>query len=188
MRPLLLLLTISLFTTIAGAATLFPGVTMQINFTTSSPSCPSGTCDALIINPDEQGAFNVNGSVFSLFNGTTLLGTSDDPCCFAIFRSSTSLSTQGTVVDFTSIDNGTIDGIIDFQITSGMVTWPGDPTPLINVAHATSSNGYADGTGLTVTSVQILAPEPQSIFMVVPGFALLLLFGKRRGIVRPFRA
>jgi hypothetical protein len=175
MRPPLLLLTVLFFATLATATALFPGETVQITFATSSPSCPSGPCDALLVSANEQGSFFANGAIFQLFNGMALLGTVDDTpfCCSAIFRSSTSLSTQGTVVDFTAIDSGAITGVIDYQITSGELTWTGDPTPLIMLAHASGPGSYLGGTGFTLTSVQVLVPEPKTVYTAFLGIGLL---------------
>jgi len=159
---------------IAGATTLFPSDTLTITFTTSSPSCPSGPCDALLVNVTAFGSFGVTGITEQVFDGTTLLGTFVDPvfCCAAEFHSATSLSTQGPVVDFTAINNGTINGLITFQIGSGFLTWPDNPTAEIFLAHAVGGGTYLSGTGLTITSIG--TPEPSTAQTILLGMALVL--------------
>ncbi len=166
----------------ARAATLYPTDTLQITFTTSAPSCPSGPCDALLVHVTEDGAFFNTAGISSLFNGTSLLGTDSELsfCCNFTFRSASSLSAQGAIVDFTSIDNGSINGVIDINILDGYLTWLGDPTADVTLARATGLGDYSGGTGVTITSVSILTPEPNAASLAVTGLSALILIAALR--------
>jgi hypothetical protein len=168
---------------VEAGTVLNPGEILQVTFTTNSVSC-SGVCDSLIINANESGAFSLAGFTAQLFNATTLLGTDTDPafCCAGYYHSSTSLSLQGPVVDFTAIDNGTINGVVDFSIPTGSMTWLGAPTFSILLAHASGPVAYIGGSGLTITSEQILAPEPgtMSMMLLAASLALGVYFRRRQ--------
>lgn len=108
----------------AFGSTLYAGDILEIQFSTSSPVCPYGACDGLILYPQEQGAYFATDVTANLYDGTSLLGTYFSPsCCVPTFRSSNSLFQVGSAtVDFAAIDSGTIYGIIDMSIANGYLT------------------------------------------------------------------
>jgi hypothetical protein len=169
----------------ASAGTLYTTDTLRITFTTSSPSCPSGPCDSLAIFPSGTlSGFFTTGITTNLFDGTNLLGTDSNLsfCCTSSFRSASSLSTQGPVVDFTAINNGLINGVIDIRIlgpSNSFLSWPGNPVATVILSHAAGPGNYLAGTGLTITSVSINTPEPSSGATVLLSTGLIFLYRKR---------
>lgn len=159
----------------AHASTLNTGDILEIRFTVTAPSCTGGPCDALLLLPFEGGSYFATDVTANLFNGATLLGTySSATCCAPSFRSSSSLFTgDAATVDFTSIDAGTINGILDMSIANGYLTWPGAPTPELVLLHG---GGIEEGSGLHINSVSILsAPEPSTGVTILGGVAVLIL-------------
>jgi hypothetical protein len=170
---------------VAKAGLLLPGEVAIYSFTTNPVIFPcSGGCDTLLLSNLASAA---SPSVFTarLFNGATLLGTNIGLCCVFGFVSATSLFTFGppTVVDFTSILNGSIAGHIDVTIDTGSVDLVQSGISLF-LAHAINSSGTignsqpsATLTGMTIISA---SPEPSSLALGVLGSAFLLLLTNRR--------
>lgn len=165
----------------AAGATLNAGDILQISFIVVAPVCPGGSCDVLLLFPNETGAFFDTGATASLFDGNTLLGTYfNSSCCAPSFRSSSSLFQAGSAtVDFTAINSGTINGIIDMSIATGSLTWPSTPTPTLTIGRGTGPGSATGGTGVQITSVAII-PEPSTVATLLGG---LLLLASRRYLV-----
>ena len=170
----------SAFTPMAVGATLNPGDVLEVHFQTSNPSCPFGPCDALIFYPQEYGAFFDADVTAKLFDGSRLLGTYYGvSCCVPTFHSPSSLFQEGAPIDFTSIDSGTINGVIDMSIATGYLTWPSPLRPPY-FPNVVLGNGVAagvvyGGTGLQVTGIDFLsAPEPALIFPLLGCLGFLL--------------
>jgi len=62
------------------------------------------------------------------------------------------------------------------MVIGGYLTWPGDPTADIILAHATGPCNYLGGAGLTITSVTILTPEPSTAGLATTGLFVLMVF------------
>jgi hypothetical protein len=166
----------------AIGSTLTAGEVLVIDFSTSLPVCPSGPCNVLQLIPNEAGSFGATDVTVSLFDGPSLLGAYTNPvCCGGVFQTASSLFQGGTTVDFTSIDSGTIDGIMEMTIGTGFLTWPSSPTPILFIGWGQSPGGILVGTGLTINSVTILTPEPSTGFSLALG-GLILLLGFRNSI------
>lgn len=164
------------------------GEVLEIHFSTSAPVCPFGECDTLVVYPNEQGAFFATDMTANLYDGATLLGTYFNPsCCLPLFQSSSSVFTEGTTVDFTGMDSGTIDGILDISIATGSLTWPSAPTPQLLLGHATGTGLVWGGTGLQITSVTILpVPEPSTLATLLGMLVLLVFRSFHRGLPTQF--
>ena len=167
----------------AVGSTLNAGDVLQVHFTTLNPACPSGPCDTLIFYPLESGSYFATGATAELFDGTSLLGTYyAATCCVPVFRSPSSQFLDAATIDFTGIDAGTINGVIDLSIATGYLTWPSPPTvPQIDleIGHATGPGGVLLGTGLQVTDIEILpTPEPSAMVSLLAGLGFL--FARRR--------
>jgi hypothetical protein len=169
----------------AAAETLKAGDVLEIKFTTKSPTCPSGPCDTLLVQWNEAGAFLATKETDVLYNGNVLLGTYfSQICCAGLFKSPTSIvGTNGAVVDFTAIDDGSINGILDLTIGTGFLTWPKRPTPSLFLGRATRQGVISGGTGIKITSVNIV-PEPATMGLFIGGIGLLAVLRRKNG---PFR-
>ena len=104
---------------------------LRISFTTN-PGFGGTVPDTFVLffSPGGISATGVTGYGAELFNGNTLLGTyhrSAAPSGFLapLFKSSVSPVTalSPTLVDFTTILNGTINGRLDFHLDSGSATF-----------------------------------------------------------------
>jgi hypothetical protein len=175
----------------ASAAILTSNDILRVRFTTSPGSSPVpdtmdlhlGIVQVLQAHTSRTGA---------LFDGNTLLGsgtsTSFGGHVGALslqparsWRSPTSLYTfeNPAVADFTTIQNGTIDGRIDFTIQTGAMD--------INLANVRVSMGRATGPSSqllsnpqpVLTSVEII-PIPEPAMGVVALAALPALLRRRR--------
>src|SRR5258708_8342527 len=109
----------------ASGSTLVAGDFLQISFSTISPVCPGGPCDALFLQPNEDVSFLATNVTSNLYVNNTLLGTyTNASCCIPIFRSPSSLLQAGSAtVDFTAINAGTLNGVINMSIGTGFLTW-----------------------------------------------------------------
>jgi hypothetical protein len=157
-----------------GAAILIPGDVLEVRFSVTNPICPGGPCDVFLTFPSAEGAFNVVPNGGALFDGSTLLGFHSgtyDPN----FRAASSLFTtlNSATVDFSSINDGSIQGLITFSIASGYMTWNGEPGMFLTLGHASGSGFVSGGTGLTITSSTIVAPEPASALLCAVSIGLL---------------
>src|SRR5579871_4780348 len=112
----------------AKATNLFPGTEVIFNFTVDATHhCEDAQsnvqpCDTLEFFPF-QGSPQIGSPTFvaQLFDGTTLLGTYTGSPFVSIFKSPTSALTfaNPTVADFTTILNGTINGVLKYELLTG---------------------------------------------------------------------
>jgi hypothetical protein len=78
------------------------------------------------------------------------------------------------MIDFSSILNDTIDGIIDTTVNTPITV--NDSTNFEVVLYSCSCNGCdSPGAGTTIESVAIVTPEPSGICLLAAGLALLLI-------------
>ena len=151
---------------------------------------------------------SVGNITTSLYNGNTLLGTytfTANPFNneafedVALFKSSTSLLTvdSPTVVDTTSLQNGTIDGHLVVTISSGSLSnlefgsYPTDGTELnLTIGSANSANNwngyggwlYSSYSASVIDAPAAATPEPSSLMLLGTG-----IFGAA-GMIRRRRA
>jgi hypothetical protein len=166
----------------AIGSTLAAGQILEIRFSTTAPVCP-GACDVLVLYPNETGSFFASTGTANLFDSNTHLGTYFTTfCCVPIFRSPSSLFQAGSAtVDFTAINSGSINGILDMTIGTGFFTWPSAPTPTLLIGHGEGPGGVLGGTGIQVNSVTILSsiPEPSTFATLLVGLAFLVFWQSR---------
>jgi len=164
--------------------TLNVGDILQIRFSTTAPVCPNGACDVLEVVLTAYGSYNVSNLTVNLFDGSSLLGAYFNASGgFSAFQSSTSMFGAGSVVDFTAIDSGTINGIIDMSIASGYWIWPSGPTLNLFIGHSSAPYTVNGGTGIQVNSVTILPasiPEPSYMGLLIGGVVFLGLWHRLR--------
>ncbi len=148
--------------------TINPGDVLQIRFKTlQSPDCagPVSQCDTLIFNIDFSSTAAAPTTA-TLYNSATLLGTfqTTNECllagtCAALvpsFVAAGSVYDLGSpVIDFTSILNGTIDGVLNLTVTAATKVNLDPNKSAIIVArapqHGTTATGYfVRPTSLTV--------------------------------------
>ena len=175
----------------AHAATILEGEIVQFSFTLSGPpTCPDGTCDTLIMTPFGASSIFQGSPIMhvELFNGNTLLGTFTGVPVVAAFDSSTSLYTFDSppTIDFSSILNGAIQGIVLYQLTGGSITNTTlDPASAgFGLGHATDSSGFNKLVPVTVTS-ETVVPEPSVSAFVLAGLAAMACWAGRRGFKLP---
>jgi hypothetical protein len=177
----------------ARATTLTPADVLSFQFTTNPANFGAFTPDLLGL---VFGGATASGSVTAeatLYDGQTVLGSYVMSLCCStfFFKASSSPYTFGnpTVVDFTSISNGSIQGLLTFHLLSGTLlnvdlTTPNDSSGLqLLLGQANSSNGANFNLNWrTVTAVDVTAvPEPASLTLL--GIALLAAarrVGKRK--------
>lgn len=179
--PAFALLLAAAMTLPASTVVLSPGEIYQLTFTTNPIAypCPIGPCDTLFISPDYVGAPVGVTIQAQLYDGSTLLGT-DLPgvCCAMAFVASGSLfnDLNAPVVDFTSIQNGTIQGIIDISVTGAALYDFSVSGTGLALGHATGTGTLSiDSQSLTLTSAGLLTPEPDSASLAALGFGALAL-------------
>jgi hypothetical protein len=163
----------------ASPLILNPGQYLEIRFSGPSPTCSGGPCGALRV---DYGSFSTAvspGSMFctsTIFDGTTKLGMEFCTGFSTLFVSHLSSFPNPSIqIDFTSINNGTIDGRIDVTATA-QVTF-NDPAS-IRVLLGPDWN-VAGGGPLTVLSVTE-TPEPGALapFTLAVMLALLRVRGR----------
>jgi hypothetical protein len=174
----------------ATADTLNVGEILEVRFSTTAPVCPNGACDVLWLSwTGPVGFFSATDFTANLFDGNSLLGTYfNTGCCFPTFQSPTSVFGAGSAtVDFTAINSGTINGILDMSIATGYLIWPSAPTLDLLIGHSPAPNTANGGTGLQVDSVTILPtpiPEPSYIALLLGGVVFLGLWHRLRAKTR----
>jgi hypothetical protein len=163
------------------------GQILQIDFSTTSPECPDGACNVLIIYPADDSSFFATDATANLYTGDTLLGTYfSAACCVPSFHSPSSLFVEGGTADFGAIDSAISNGLIDLSIGTGYLTWPGTPTLTLFLGYGTAA-GVATGFDFQPSSVAIVtpapAPEPSTFSIVLSGI-VFLGFRQRRACLR----
>jgi hypothetical protein len=168
------------------AITLTSSDVLRVSFRTSS-SFGGSTPDTLefYFYPGGFSAVGVTGYGAELYDGSTLLGsyhvsTSSVGIIAPLFKSSSSPATAATLVDFTTILNGTFNGRIDFHIDSGTATFNLHDFILWDATQPDGS-GSAN-SGWVLKTVQIVAaPEPGSpIVLAISSIGLGLYRSRRR--------
>jgi len=175
----------------AAADTIGPADVLRVAFSLPAPPQCVGGCDVILFgfalanNP-------VGPTSASLFNGSTSLGTfrTDTECQMAgtCAAGVPSFIAQGSVyglhspvIDFTSIRNGTINGRLDFSVTTPTDMELGGRDTFVLIGHASQIGGTNSGTRATITSEAIIAttPEPSSVLLLSTGAAMLVVRSRR---------
>jgi hypothetical protein len=84
---------------------------------------------------------------------------------------------QATMIDFSSILDNTIAGIIETTVNTPITVF--DPGNFVITLNSCTTGCFSPGEGVTITSVEVIAPEPCTLVLMGAGLALLL--GGRRG-------
>jgi uncharacterized protein (TIGR03437 family) len=174
MRCLVLLLSLA-STAWASAMSVAPYQTLVIRFSGPSPSCLPAPCTTIRVDFG-----NLTSSIpapnFStlsqIFNGNTLLGSEVGQGVSAYFVSPLSRFPNPSIqIDFTSINNGTIDG--RFEITAGSQYTIQDASALkIIVGTDTSTGGQMRIQSTGTVTASISAISPASVTAGDPGFTI----------------
>jgi hypothetical protein len=178
--------------------TLNPGNALVVTFTTNPAAWGSATPDFLDLSLAADGYFSSPTSrdniVASLYAGDTFLGdwsySGSLPVSQFIgwdlggnWKSPTSLAPQPwTVVDFTSLLSGEVQGSIVLKIQSGSVTFDASKYgPSLYLMRTVSPDGAAYGmnTWLTIENARVV-PEPSTLTLLGIGVISLIGYGWRR--------
>jgi len=173
-RALLCFALLLVFAGIGRGSVFLPGDVLRVEFVTNPGSypCLGGACDLLVLMPGYSGAgwLGVTSIEARLYDGATLLGTLNTVPFVVAFESSTSLFDLGfPVVDFTSIDDGTIDGVIDFSVVGGSDLDLELSQTYVRLGHSYGpGGGEYDSRSATVVSAEIIGPvpEPSTVWLV----------------------
>lgn len=132
----------------SGTFTLNAGETLQMKF-----AAASSNADVLVT---AFGFLQATGSFsYRLLNGAAVLGTAPQgPTPF--WRSSGSQFTGGTVIDFTAIASGTIDGRAEFAMSNGLAQFDLSQARVV-LARSTASNAFTTMPGASVTGLALIS-------------------------------
>ena len=185
----------------AAASTLGPGQVLVATFTTSPPFLDQSNN---AVEPDYLGfmfattpTYSPGGIAYTtrLYDGATLLGSysgtgssmawPDQIGWFASGAagaevSSSYTSLHPTVVDFSRILAGTIDGRLEFELTAGALSWADDISgrallfEVVSNSVSTSLWAWTDTASVRTVSAM---PEPTSLILLGSG---LLAIARRR--------
>jgi len=179
----------------AADIALQPTDVLQISFTTlAAPDCSAGggPCNTLIFSLGF--ANNVNDASITtaeLFDSSTLLGTFQTyqtclrfgTCAGLVpsFVAGGSIYGLGSPeIDFTSILNGTIHGVLDITFNEPIDFDPNSPFNIFTLTHA-ADQGVGDGGYFRgYDSVSVLAPVPEPSLITLLGVCLASLVAHHR--------
>jgi hypothetical protein len=172
-RPLktaCLLFSLFAASSLAFSATLNPGDVFQIDFSIVDPGACPGTCNALLFSPNYTSFTGaVPGAV--LYNGSTVIGTLNETgtCCVAEFLSESggfsSVPDFAALADFTSIQDGTIQGVFDYFVTGGSLGDFDPATSLFTIGYSIAGGGLSSNSeAFTIESEMIITPTPEPIW------------------------
>ena len=180
----------------ATPITLQPTDILRLEFSTlSSPDC-TGPCDTLIFVPAFTYPTSARITTARLFDSSTLLGTYEtDAVCLTLGACSalvpafvTSESIYGlnaAVIDFTSILNGTIQGVLDIRFDMPIVFDPDSSSNWFLLTHATDRGVGVGGYFRDYDRVSVYSvPEPTSITLLGVGLASIVARRKRQKFCR----
>ena len=182
-----LLVTFLLAAALAPPAHAIPvasGETLQVDFSFSGdPSTPLGEIDvlALVLNATCSGFCGAPSASIDLFDGATWLGNNTQqfaqPFTIFAFTALTSAFTfrASQVTDFTSIADGSIDGLL--KITNrGTHTFDFSVSLMYgaSVGRSNGTNGYINGSPHPILGVQQVATVAEPPMLLLLATALLL--------------
>ena len=171
----------------AAQIILLPSETLEIQFTVSPVN--GFTPNVIALGIEGTGGVITNPPIqftSELFNGTTLLGTNVSNLIAnttfggldaTAWGSVSGTLLQATQVDFSSILDDTIAGIIYTTVNTPITVF--DSSNFVITLNSCSTGCDSPGEGVTITSVEVIAPEPCTVVLMGAGLAVLLR--RRRG-------
>jgi hypothetical protein len=187
LRAACLLFLLFAASSLAFSATLNPGDVFQVEFSIVDPAaCPNGTCNALIFSPDYLGFSGAAPSAV-LYNGGSVIGTLHETgtCCVAQFYSESggfsSVPDYAALADFTSIQDGTIQGVLDYSVTGGSLQDFDPATSLFTIGDSQAVGGVSSNSeAFTIESETIITPTPEPMWGSLALAACFVLALKHR--------
>lgn len=145
-----------------------------MNFIANTSACSGGVCDVLIFYAMENSAFFAGTGTAEIFVDGALLGSDTEACCVESFHSASSIWTEGTPISFTGINAG--DAVtLDLTLSGGSIGWSGSPTPSVFLGNGTCGGCANSNFDQTVSSIEIITPEPPAFWLPALGFSILSL-------------
>jgi hypothetical protein len=172
---------------VAFSATLNPGDVFQVDFSIVDPAaCPGGTCNALLFSPTYT-SFTGAAPGAVLYDGSTVIGTLNEigTCCVAEFLSESggfsSALDFAALADFTSIQDGTIQGVFDYFVIGGSLEGFDPATSFFTIGYSVFGGGLSSSSqAFTIESETIITPTPEPIWSSLVLTACVVLALKHR--------
>lgn len=170
----------------AGATTIGPGNALQATFTT----VPNTADMILFFDNTPYASTGTPVITVQLFDGAGLLGTYTGDAfsgfISSVFTSPTSLFTtfSPTQVDFTSINNGSIQGRLLMTVTGGTITFNVSDLVLSD-GLGISSTGYSPRPDVQNISFAVVSdvPEPTSVMLMAPMLLVGVYMARKRNLL-----